>query len=269
MFRNQLLVRCSFLAVFCTPQPGFAADPSFGGEFKIKDATHKIVDAIAFPNRDDIVVVLSDHPLDRVKLGEDGTIDNMDFFDAPEGLLKLDIDPLAGELEMLRLSSDGRFKMMSASDVSLALSHNDAERIAGRVKFTNGPEAFFDLPITRKIERPGTPLPADGGAPGLALLAYVQAIHSGDFDAMLAHAPAAKAERYRKAQAAGKAEKLLNLARKFTPKEIVITGGREGGAKAWVEFSGKLAGHAKNGTGTMKLENGRWVLEKIKTRNAD
>lgn len=269
MLRNQLLVCCSFLALLCTPQSGFAADPSFGGEFKIEDATHKIVDAIAFPNRDDIVVVLSDHPLDRVKLGEDGTIDSMDFFDAPDGLLKLDIDPLAGELEMLRLSSEGRYKMMFASAASLELSHNDAERIAGRVKFTNGPEAFFDLPITRKIERPGTPLPADGGAPGLALLAYVQAIHSGDFDAMVAHAPAAKAERYRKAQAAGETEKLLNLARKFTPKEIAITGGRQDGTQAWVEFSGKLEGQAKAGTGTMKLDNGRWVLEKIKTRDPD
>jgi hypothetical protein len=266
MLRNPLLASCFFLALFCAPRSGFSADPGFGGEFKIGDVSHKVVDAIAFPHRDNIVVVLSEHPLDRGKLGEDGKIDSMDFFDAPDGLLKLDIDPLAGKLETLRSSSEGSYDIVFVSDATFELSHNDAERIAGRVKISEGPEAFFDLPITRKVERPGIPLPADGGAPGLALLAYVQAIHSGDFDALVAHAPAAQAERFRKAQAAGETEKLLNLARKFTPTDIVITGGRQDGDQAWVEFSGQLEGQARNGEGTLKLDNGRWLLEKISSR---
>lgn len=79
MSRNSLPARCAGLALLFGILPGLASGANFGGEFRIGDTTYQVADAIAFPNHDDIVVVLSDHPLDRGKLAEDGKIDSLDF----------------------------------------------------------------------------------------------------------------------------------------------------------------------------------------------
>jgi hypothetical protein len=74
----------------------------------------------------------------------------------------------------------------------------------------------------------GAPLPADGGEPGKAYLAYVQAIQSGSVEAIKKYLP--KSERAM-LDGPGMKEGLAML-KDFTPKDAKVTGGVSDGKKA-------------------------------------
>jgi hypothetical protein len=160
-------------------------------------------------------------------------------------------------------------------------------RVAGVVT-TKGPQTFphddthefevsFDLtvmplksapapsapsaPVTRpSVPGKGTPLPAGGGAPGRALLAYVEAMQKGDLDALLktdatlADATASQLDDIRT---------LLPLLTAAAPKNVNVLRGWVDGDEARLEVEGLVMGQKKKGGAVMTRVRGAWKVVEI------
>lgn len=113
--------------------------------------------------------------------------------------------------------------------------------------------------------RSGSPLPAGGGEPGLALQRMVAAVHAGDLDTLVANMPEADAEEVRAAIASGEAEAMLQMARAFTPSKVDIQGGQQDGDRAWLDFTGTESGAPVTGSAEMVRSEGSWRVVKINT----
>lgn len=153
------------------------------------------------------------------------------------------------------------------------------DRVSGEYRFTpeDGQDldcrVSFDLALLGDPKDapppPGTPLPPGGGAPGAAYLAMNKALHAGDFDAMLALMPAERAAMMRDARKEPDFAAQMALAQAMSPSKVRITGGRQDGDRAWVEFSAVEAGSPRVGTAEMVREGGRWIMVKESTRDPD
>jgi len=108
----------------------------------------------------------------------------------------------------------------------------DASRVVGRA-FTEGEQSIGDTPIRFELrfdaevlpERgAGTALPADGGAPGAAYLAYVKARQDGDLATLLRHMPGEEAESLRDQDAQWRDFRLESM-KETAPREMKVTGG--------------------------------------------
>ncbi|TNJ35774.1 hypothetical protein [Arenimonas terrae] len=152
-------------------------------------------------------------------------------------------------------------------------------RVSGEYRFTpeDGQEldcrVSFDLALLGDPKDapppPGTPLPPGGGEPGAAYLAMNKALHAGDFDAMLALMPADRAAMMRDARKDPDFAAQMALAQAMSPSKVKITGGRQDGDRAWVEFTAVEAGSPRVGTAEMVREGGRWIMLKESTRDPD
>lgn len=152
-----------------------------------------------------------------------------------------------------------------------------AGRVAGTYRFA--PEdgqaldcaVSFDLALLGDPKDapppPGTPLPAGGGEPGAAYLAMNKALHAGDFDAMLALMPADRAAMMQEARKEPDFAAQMALAQAISPTKVKITGGRQDGDRAWVEFTAVESDTPRVGTAEMKREGGRWIMVKESTRD--
>lgn len=114
---------------------------------------------------------------------------------------------------------------------------------------------------------PGVALPADGGAPGAAYLALNRALHALDIDALIRLLPADRAAEMREARGTPEFERTMALVRAISPSQVTITGGRQDGENAWVEFTAVEGDQPRLGTAEMKLEAGRWVMVQENTRD--
>jgi hypothetical protein len=59
----------------------------------------------------------------------------------------------------------------------------------------------------------------------------------------------------------------MAMAQAMSPSKVKITGGRQDGDRAWVEFTAVEADQPRVGTAEMKREGGRWIMVKESTRD--
>jgi hypothetical protein len=166
-----------------------------GGHFRLGEnrveATHAI--AVASDEGHDegprILVYLSDFPLDAAKVAA--------AFD-PEDAVRAELGDRAGGYVRVCIQVDGAecgmfFNRRQPDDSfntsgygTFAIVRNDAGHVAGSWVLAQ-PERFFDQTYDFELRfdvavapLPGQPLPAGGGAPGAAYLAWLAALAKGD-----------------------------------------------------------------------------------------
>jgi len=150
-------------------------------------------------------------------------------------------------------------------------------RVRGTYRFTPDDgqdltcEVSFDLAILGDVKDapplPGIALPADGGAPGAAYLEMNRALHAGDIETMLRMLPADRAAELRAARSSPDFPKMIAFAQAISPARVVITGGRQDGNRAWVEFTAVEEDQPRAGTAEMSFEGGRWIMMRESTRD--
>jgi hypothetical protein len=125
--------------------------------------------------------------------------------------------------------------------------------------------ATFDVSVGKPAGPPspaalkGTPLPAGGGEPGKAYLAYLKLLAGGDMKAFLGGVSAARAK---EASSDPDFKKLFPLLQAMQPKGVKITGGAINGNSATLLATGKSDTQVSEGTINMVKESGGWKVEK-------
>ena len=147
-------------------------------------------------------------------------------------------------------------------------------RVAGSIKMPKMDDFFdekfqytatFDLPVGKPAGPPpppvlkGAPLPAGGGDPGKAYMAYLKLLAGGDMKAFLGGITASRAK---EASSDPDFKKLFPLLQAMQPKAVKITGGAINGNSATLLATGKDDNQTSNGTVTMVKEGGAWKVEK-------
>jgi hypothetical protein len=168
-------------------------------------------------------------------------------------------------------------KMKQFSGVGMQKANLTAmtgERIAGSITMAKPDDFFeekyqynatFDLPVGKPAGPPappvlkGTPLPAGGGEPGKAYMAYLKLLAGGDMKAFLGAVAAARAK---EASSDPDFKKMFPLILAMQPKGIKVTGGAIDGNKAILLATGKDDAQVSHGTITMVKEGGAWKVEK-------
>lgn len=253
-------------ALFLLGASAFAAD-TFSGKFEAGGTTRNVADAVAHGSEYSLRLVFTDQAINRSAFGRQ--IDGALVFH--EGAtLSFILDPGTGTVRsgVTRVDLDN-VQAPEALEKALKLTRIDDQRIAGSLKLDTRYELKFDLAVLGEKfpepPRPGTPLPADGGKPGAALLAMVSAIKAGNLDTLVTLAPPERAQAMRAAIAEGEAEAMLKSIQAFTPTAVTIKGGNVHGDEAWVDFTGSGAMGSTRGTATLRQEAGTWYVESIKT----
>lgn len=259
------------------------ADGGATGTMKVDGATVKLTHAIARlkPNafdekKKDVEVLLSDQPVapelfvDDTKLYDDvkkgklhGLVVAIDSDEKPYHLQLL--HPKA----MFQLSGSGFFNF-DPTDFS-------EQHAAGRF-FSNGEEDFmekhkysYDVTFAVPVQMikvasevtvdasSGTKLPAGGGEPGKAYMAFDKAARSGNFAEMKKRASKTNPPPDLKPE---EMKQMLELLKIMRPNKIKVTGGFVSGDHATLTVEGEDSTEKKKTTGTieMGLEDGAWKL---------
>ena len=125
--------------------------------------------------------------------------------------------------------------------------------------------ATFDLPVAKPAGPPpppvlkGTPLPAGGGDPGKAYIAYLKVVAGGDMKAFLNGITAARAK---EASSDSDFKKIFPLMKAMLPTGVKITRGAVDGSNATLLATGKDGDQTSTGTITMIKESGAWKVDK-------
>jgi hypothetical protein len=124
--------------------------------------------------------------------------------------------------------------------------------------------ATFDLPIGKPFVAAapvlkGSPLPAGGGEPGKAYMAYLKLLTAGDMKGFLGGLSAARAK---EASSDPDFKKMFPLLQAMQPKGVKVTGGALNGNSATLLTTGKDESQTSNGTVSMVKEGGAWKVEK-------
>jgi hypothetical protein len=168
-------------------------------------------------------------------------------------------------------------KMKQFSSVgtqTLNLTSMSATHIAGSVTMAKPDDFFdekyqytatFDLPVGKPAGPPpppvlkGSPLPAGGGEPGKAYMAYLKLLAGGDMKAFLGGVSAARAK---DASADPDFKKLFPMIQAMQPTGIKVTGGALDGTNATLLATGRDGDQTSNGKISMVKEGGAWKVEK-------
>ncbi|MBX3725351.1 MAG: hypothetical protein KF823_05485 [Xanthomonadales bacterium] len=264
---NTLATCIALAASVLLAHTALADDGSASGRFQAAGELRTVADGMAVRDGRNVRIVFSDQAFDRVAFAADGKYDLWDFMDHPGNSLQLTVDPEGGFLWSWSTMSGGSTISGSSND-GLSLENAGADRIKGRWQDEGGHAVQFDLPVLpQEVPRAGQPLAADGGEPGAAFRAMLEAIHGGDIEGMINYSARDQAEQLRAAVASGEAAQVLEMAKAFTPgvDGLAIQGGTVDGERAWVEFTGRDATGAIRGTAVMLRIDERWRMDAINT----
>ncbi len=226
-----------------------------------------------------IVVLLTTMPLDKGAIARAADQEDevrTQVWRAPDAAkVELDVDP-GGAVTGLHLRWHGGSVSTSGIDIGeLVTSRNDSERLAARFENAsdNGHCALeFDLAYdvlasVADDEAPapaGMPLPAEGGAAGAVFVRYVAASQQGDVDGILATASQVRADEVRAARGKPELEMVFARLRSSVPSTATVSGGRDFGDRAELDFIGTdAAGAARAGRTRMVLEADGWKVEQV------
>lgn len=258
-------------AALCLAPFAAADDGSADGRFQAAGELRSVVDGMAVRDGRNVLVVVTDQAFDRVAFGADGKYDSWDFLDHPGNSLKLTVDSEGGFLWSWSTLSGGS-SVSGGGGEGLALEPTGADRIRGRWQDDAGHAVRFDLPVlAREAPRAGQPLAADGGEPGAAFRAMLEAIHGDDIEGMISRSARDQAEQLRAAVASGEAAQVLEMAKAFSPAVdgLAIQGGTVDGDRAWVEFTGRDATGPIRGTAVMLRIDDSWRMDAINSSSGD
>jgi hypothetical protein len=170
-------------------------------------------------------------------------------------------------------SQDIRFSAEQAGNISggtypeLEITKTGPERFSGRVHHPEVREFFddtfqfdftFDIPLSDPFAPIGDALPADGGEPGAAFVAWCDAVHAGDMARLKALMPAEQAAML-ESEDEGQIKEDLEFMKMMTPTEVEVLGGSSDAETAILNVTGTMDGQAVQGEITMALTDGRWV----------
>jgi len=186
-------------------------------------------------------------------------------------------DGFPADFVVLTLDDKGAFSMIYAyiddgaknygfNEGAVTLEKMGPDAVVGRVdsqgeKSLGDTPISFDLRFSAAILPPppkGTDLGKDGGAPGAAYLAYVEALRQGDYATLLKHASKAYAE-----ELEGTPEEYrqytLDPAKESAPQEMTVTGGTLDGGYAFLTVAGTdWTGDKVEGKVKMVLDGDTW-----------
>lgn len=301
MFPARLLL-AAVLPVLCVacalPIRGMPPDQVAAGKFGNGDNSWELRDAAAVSGPEGLILIFTRLHFDRKKWVHDAQLtydDLTHFLDnavdyAPELDIKLKANGSYAAHRLVYGQYSATWLVDPAFENSVALSVNDARRVAGTLHFDGQRTVAgidFDLPVLAigPMPRPGVPLTADGGAPGHYLLARSDAIYKGDLDRLLS---LLSPEEYR--HAVGHYTFNSDVFIDFAPGDLVqsgssfyllkqrmdmprisrITGGSIDGATAWVDFEGSegiMDDDPVNGTAVMTQDRrGHWWIGEMITQ---
>lgn len=165
------------------------------------------------------------------------------------------------------MAADAGGNVSGGTYPALELTSTGPDTFAGRVQ-TAEPLDFFgdtiayDLTFSAPVSDPHAPigdlLPAGGGEPGAAYLAWVKALHSGDLAQIKKLVPPEMAAELESEDAAMG----LDFMRAMTPADVTVTGGSSDGDMAILKVEGTLDGEPVKGEVTMQKMHGRWMATK-------
>lgn len=154
-----------------------------------------------------------------------------------------------------------------ASDKVRSTVRAAAGRLKGKVALTGGGDASFDVNFDVPVpERTwGTPLPADGGDPARAYLAYHKALSTGDVPALKAASDTRGRGVLAKYEQQGEAREYANFRweeRHLQMTTVAVIGGFVKGDRAVVLFDGSSAARpALRGEAVLRREGDAWRVD--------
>lgn len=224
-----------------------------------------VVDALAIGSDGGIEIAFSNQPFDRAAIAADYRYDSLDEHahesDRGGTVLTLRLDAEGG---VSGLGRSGMSSYSSDMDAALTLDKRDGSAVSGRFEYGSISLAF-DLPVWKNGELPrqGAALPADGGAAGEALRAYLAALKGNDFDAFVGLSPPSWRESMQASKAKGEAQLEIDAVREELPDAITLTGGHGEPQRAWIDLDAKRAGQPVKAVATVERDDGGWYVRRI------
>lgn len=220
----------------------------------------------------DVFVIVTDKDIPQAAIFDEFAF--MELVDQNITGFTVEIDP-DKSVDSGTLFSPAFTKMHSFSSVGkqeVKLTAWTKDRIAGTVSmpaddfFDNKYQftATFDIPILSKPAEAskgaavkGTPLPAGGGEPAKAWMAYRKAIASGDIAAIRKTV----AKDLQKDTESPDFKQMLGVIQAMQPKKVKVNGGSVAGDTATLLVD-SLDAEKQTGTITLRREGGQWKLAK-------
>jgi hypothetical protein len=257
------------------------AEPAASGSVRLGGADWQVADVVAYPDDEEIEVVFSNVAFDRAAMAADGKVDSFDALRHEGNSLTLNIatDGPTMCLDMMTRSengSSGGSTCNSDYPPTITISARSADHIAGSMRYgdVDGEHVHLDFNVAIEggstggaVARPGTPLPADGGAPAVAMLAHFAAVSAGDWEKLKALSHPDRRTMMEASEAAGEHTKLFEFLQMVAPKDIKITGGMQDGEQAQVDYEAKEDGRTVQGTADLVQFEGRWYFVGSTTRD--
>jgi hypothetical protein len=268
-----------FLVGFaCAPaSPARAAEPArvegtLTGNGQTVSLPYVYVYALAegFDDEDDPTwkLLFVEHPVEARKLDEPvwdaayvelGITRTAEFGDEPA---------LRVYSQSIRLSADAGGNISGGTYPTLELESAGPDRFAGRVYLPDEEKIFddtfqydfrFDAPLSDPHAPLGQVLPAGGGEPGKAYLAWVEAVHSGDLGRLRKLVPAEMASQLEGADA----QQSLEMMASMTPTSVEILSGSSDGQTAILQVGGVLDGETVRAEVTLEKTGGLWLATRF------
>ena len=205
-----------------------------------------------------------DHPIEERKLDEhiwDGAYVELKITRTAEFDDKPTLQVYA---QNLKLSPDAAGNLSGGTYPELELESAGPDRFAGRVYLPEMEEFFddtfqYDFTFSAPLSDPNAPLgemlPADGGEPGKAYLAWVAAVHSGDLERFRKLVP----EEMMTQLDDEEAKENLAMMQAFTPTDVTILSGSSDGQTAILQVEGTMDGETAKGEITLEKMAGKWM----------
>ncbi|MBN2369003.1 MAG: hypothetical protein JXO72_00780 [Vicinamibacteria bacterium] len=169
--------------------------------------------------------------------------------------------------QSIRFSADAGGNISGGSYPKVEIESAGPERFAGRIYLPEEQKLFddafqYDFTFSAPLSDPdaplGDPLPADGGEPGKAYLAWVAALHAGDIGRLQKLVPAEMASRFEGAEG----KQGLEMMQAMTPTEVKVLGGSSDGQTAILKVEGVMDGVKVGGEVTLERRGEHWLATK-------
>ena len=192
--------------------------------------------------------------------------------------LTLDADGAIVTQQYLWLSPGHNLSRSGSQIGTYAGAPGAGDRVAGRYTFSDEEDdprcdLRFDIAVlgdpAKAPPLPGKPLPAGGGEPGRAYLANNDALIAGDLDALARLLPPDRAAQLTQARKQPEFAAQLAFMQGLAARDVRITGGRQDGDRAWLEFTASEGGAPRVGSAEMRREGERWFVVSERTRDPD
>jgi len=185
----KLVLAFAFTATLVAGITPVRAISRFGGGVRLGTADWQVADAIAYQHDDGIAIAFLSSIVDQQVMRSDGKVDTSDLLRAGVDALSINVaeDGPTTCIDLIDATQDTP-KSSKPCDAAfrdaITITAKSARRIAGEMHYRgeNGDsvDLVFDLPIEPDLAK-AVPLPANGGEPGEAVLAYFAAMDEGDW----------------------------------------------------------------------------------------